>query len=210
MLREAAPQSSQQEPGQLKVWEDSAWPGPVRSTSLSSCCEASGPAPFLRRRRCGLRAPSFLGLYLWVRVPWHTAPRSPDWGQALMGPEENRHPHRNTGHRTVHVHISSLLVSLGKPLSFSVMGAPTSKGLWRTQIKEGMCTCLSNQKHLTSSLLRSWQEVLCVRRGSRPLIYLLSEKSRRVVSDILPCSGRCYLASSCGTEAQGSETKGSE
>lgn len=40
------------------------------------------------------------------------------------------------------------------------------------------------------SLPKSFQEMLCVRRGSCHLIYLFSEKSQRVVSDILPCSGR--------------------
>lgn len=40
------------------------------------------------------------------------------------------------------------------------------------------------------SLPKSFQEILCVRRGSCHLIYFLSEESQGVVSDILSCSGR--------------------
>lgn len=40
------------------------------------------------------------------------------------------------------------------------------------------------------SLPKSFQEMLCVRRGSCHLIYFSSEESQGVVSDILPCSGR--------------------
>lgn len=63
--------------------------------------------------------------------------------------------------------------------------------------------CCSTVSTLLPSLPKSLQEVLCVRRGICHLIYLLNEKGQRVVSDILPCSGRCYLASAsaCDKEA---------
>lgn len=76
------------------------------------------------------------------------------------------------------------------------------------------------QLQVLPSLPKSFQEMLCVRRGSCHLIYFLSEESQGVVSDILPCFGRtagqdvilvCLLCPSRdegGLTAQRSEAKG--